>query len=425
MSIDRGSLLYQTGRHEMAEREFREALANEPSNALAHAMIGLCLLQRKAYADATQEAKQAIQLRPDWAFGYSTLASILNERQRLKEAAAAIDQAIALDPFNPAHLAVLAMIRLKQRKWTEALAAADRGLEIDPEYVGCVNARGMALTHLGRRDEASITIEGALSRDPQNATTHANQGWALLHSGDHRAALEHFREALRINPELKWAKTGIVESMKAANPIYRFMLRYFLFMARMSRRVRWAIVLGGWFGYQALLAAEINSPQIRPIALPLMIAYLVFVYLSWLAAPLFNLMLRLNRFGRHALSRDQRVASNWFAACLALALLFAAISIPMLDIRWLGPAVMAGLLSIPVTATFNCEAGWPRWSLAAYTAALASLGAVISLTLFFGSDGGAFGFLNSIFKNLLLAFVVGVFFSSLLANALMMSRVRR
>ena len=66
----------------------------------------------------------------------------------------------------------------------------------------------MALVRLGRRDEAGATLEAALARDPENAVTHANQGWARLHAGDFRGALEHFREALRLNPSLEWARAG-------------------------------------------------------------------------------------------------------------------------------------------------------------------------------------------------------------------------
>ena len=55
MSNERGSLLYQTGRHEMAEQEFRAALGEDPSDALAHAMLGLCLSRRKQFAEATDD----------------------------------------------------------------------------------------------------------------------------------------------------------------------------------------------------------------------------------------------------------------------------------------------------------------------------------------------------------------------------------
>ena len=106
----------------------------------------------------------------------------------------------------------------------------------------------MALVQLGRKDEADHTLGSALANDPENALTHANQGWAFLHRGDHERALEHFREALRIDPELDWARIGIVEALKARYLIYRFMLRFFLWMSRKGTAARWVILLGFVFG---------------------------------------------------------------------------------------------------------------------------------------------------------------------------------
>ena len=62
----------------------------------------------------------------------------------------------------------------------------------------------------------------------------------VLHQAQPKAALEHFREALRLDPNLQYAQAGIVEALKARNPIYRWMLGYFLWMGRLSDRAKWA-----------------------------------------------------------------------------------------------------------------------------------------------------------------------------------------
>jgi tetratricopeptide (TPR) repeat protein len=417
MSIERGSLLLQTGRHEMAEREFREALVNEPNNALAHAMVAICLGEQKKYAEATAEAQQAIAIRPDWDVGYSALASILSARERLKEAAAVIEQAIGLDPFDPSHHALLAGIRLKQRQWPAALAAADAGLAIDPEHSACVNARGIALVNLGRREEANITIGGALQRNPLNATTHANQGWALLHAGDHKAALEHFRESLRLNPDSQWARAGIVEALKARNIVYRLMLKYFLFMSRLSRQAQWGIIVGGYIGIQMLSQASANNPAIKPYALPVLIAYYVFAYMTWLAGPLFNLMLRLDRFGRYALSRDQRVSSNWVGLCLLSGAVLGVTGFVKHDSRFYLLAVLVAVMSIPLSAVFNCTPGWPRWSMAGYAGLMGLVTAAIGTMVF--------QFPNADPTTLVDGYVVGLIATSFVANGLMAASVKK
>ena len=208
-----------------------------------------------------------------------------------------------------------------------------------------------------------------------NSFTHANQGWTLLHQGQPKKALEHFRESLRLDPENEWARQGIVEALKARNFIYAIMLRYFLFMSKFRRQGQWAIVLGAYFGAQVLGGIGRSNPGLRPWILPLQILYVVFALMSWIASPLFNLMLRVNRFGRLALSREQTVASNWLGLCLLLAL----VSLggwfeTEFYSPWLFAALVFGLLALPVSAIYRCQSGWPRLTMALYTVGTALAG---------------------------------------------------
>ncbi len=105
----------------------------------------------------------------------------------------------------------------------------------------------------------------------------------------------------------------------------------------------------------------------------MLIAYVVFVLLTWLGSALFNLLLRLSRFGRLALSRQQIVASNWIGGFLLLALGALGFWLASGNIWAMLAAVYCGLLVIPIAATFQCQAGWPRWCMVAYTVVLALL----------------------------------------------------
>src|SRR5262249_35174190 len=158
--------------------------------------------------------------------------------------------------------------------------------------------RAIAMVKLGRRAEAGATIDAALARNPDNALTHANQGWTLLEKGKPKQALEHFREALRLDPENEWARQGIVEALQARNVIYAVMLKYFLWMSRFSNRAQWGIILGAYFGNRLLSALAHSNPDLAPWILPLRILYVCFALMTWMASPFFNLLLRINRFGR-------------------------------------------------------------------------------------------------------------------------------
>ena len=374
-NLQRAQLLFQQSRYDLAETELRQALSVEPHDAYAHALLGLCLVHREQFEEATEETGQAIHLAPDLPFTHFARAHVMFDRRRLAEALTAVNEAIRLNPEDPDPYALLANIHLQEARWRDALNAAEQGLQFDPEHVGCTNLQAIALVKLGRKSEAGRTIHTALSRNPDNALTHANQGWTLLEQGQPKAAAEHFREALRLDPQNEWARQGIIEALKAQNIIYALMLKYFLWMAKFSRRGQWGIILAGYIGNRLLGVLANAEPDLAPWIWPLRILYLVFALMTWLAYPFFNLLLRLNKFGRWVLSPEQTAASNWFGLCLLLALVsLGGCVFRGFDSSWLIAALVFGLLLLPVTAIYKCDAGWPRTVMAAATIAMALLG---------------------------------------------------
>jgi tetratricopeptide (TPR) repeat protein len=409
-------VLLDQGRFDLAEEKLRQALAAEPENGLAHAFLAHCLCERKGWNEAMEEARQAIHQEPELAEAHAALARVLHERNHLDEAVQAIGEALRLDPENPVHFQRLAGIHLLRRDWQEALRTAEMGLAIDPEHVGCTNLRAMSLVKLGRTDDARSAVATALARNPENAFSHANQGWNLLHAGNRTKALEHFREALRLDPTMDFARAGIVEALKSKNWFYALMLRYFLWMARLSTGVQWAVVLGGYFGYQVLREVSAKNPHLAPWIRPLLVAYVIFAVMTWIASPLFNLMLRLDRFGRHALSREQVAASNWIACLLFPALILAGIWLFTDNILVLLCAIFFGLLLLPVSAVYNCPAGWPRRAMAFYTLGLAAVGLLV-IGFFLGDDEQT----SVVFFQI---FLWGGFLSGFVANFLVMQSPR-
>src|SRR5689334_11365109 len=109
-NLERGLLLYQQSRYEMAETELRQALAAAPDDAYGHALLALCLAERAKFQEATGEAERAIHLQPDFAFAHYAHARVFFDRNRLSEARAAIEEAIRLDSTDAGHFSLLAGI---------------------------------------------------------------------------------------------------------------------------------------------------------------------------------------------------------------------------------------------------------------------------------------------------------------------------
>jgi tetratricopeptide (TPR) repeat protein len=420
MSLQRGLLLYQQSRYDMAETELRQALGEEPGDSYAHALLALTLIERKQFDEATKEAQQSVHLAPDVAFSHYALAKVWYERDRYAESRTAIEEAIRLDPSDPDYRFLLAAIHFDERRWKDALRVAEEGLQLDAEHAGCTNVRAMALVKLGRTKEAGATIDTALARDPENSSTHANQGWTLLEQGNANKALEHFKESLRLNPQNEWARQGIVEALKARNPIYALMLRYFLWMSKLSRNAQFGVIFGGYIANRMMTQAARANPELAPWLLPLRILYISFVFMTWTAEPLFNLVLRLNKFGRLALSREQIAESNWIGAVvlLALASLVAYFTMGRTEPLLLS-AMVFGFMIVPIAGTFKTAIGWPRNAMWGYTGVLALLGLGALATMWMSGEEAE---PNWAFFGL---FLVGAILSPWLANFMMTRRPRR
>lgn len=355
--IRRAVLLLQQSRYDLAEKELRNLLAQEPDHAYAHALLALCLSRQDKLPEAESAARQAIQLSPEEAFCHYTLGVVKTREDDLQSARQAVEEALRLDPQDSDYHGLHALIYLRAQRWQQALDAANEGLRHDPTHQACLNHRAAALVKLKRHEEAHQTIDRALQKDPENEQTHANLGWALLHQGEHRQALEHFSEALRLDPNFEYARQGLVEALKARYFLYRWLLRFFLWMSTLSPRVRGGLIIGAFLIVKVLRGMSRQNPDLDPFILPIVSIYAVFVFLTWVADPLFNLALQCNRYGRHALSVQQRWSSSIFGALLLGAVVSVACAILTGRPHFAWLALNLGFLLIPATHIFEADEG--------------------------------------------------------------------
>lgn len=371
--LARAELLLAQSRPADAEREARLALTQDPQNASAHAFLALCCIQLNRGEEALREALAAVGLAPGDPTVHRIRGFVLHRLERQSEALAAVDQSLRLDPNDADAHVLRAAVLLASRQWKGALEAAEAALALDPEHVEAANFRAMALTQLGRKAEAAQTVDYALHRQPDNALSHANQGWNCLHQNNPRQAKEHFREALRLDPSLEYAREGMLEALKARNPIYRVMLAYYLWIGRQSGWIQGAFIAAIFFGGRIIEGLSASAPGYSWLFTPLKILFYAFIYLSWTAQPLFNLMLRLDRFGRHVLSRDQRLGSTVFGvvfAGLVGSLVWWLTTDAPLSLEL---TLVLAVLSLCVAATWS-RRGANRALLAAGTVGLAGMG---------------------------------------------------
>ncbi|ACB74713.1 tetratricopeptide repeat protein [Opitutus terrae] len=310
--LARAQLLLAQSRPGEAEREAMLALSADPQDTAALALLALSRCAQQKRPEALAAAESAVGLAPDNAYLHYVHALTLHHLDREDAAHSGINAALRLNPEDPDFFSLLAGIELARGNAPAALTAAEQALAIDSEHVEAANLRAMALVRLGRKAEATETVDFALQHAPNSALSHANQGWTYLHRNDPRRAQEFFREALRLDPTMEFARQGMLEALKARNPVYRAMLAYFLWMGRQGAKLQWGIIIGTYF-FSRFLNSQLRGAEHASWALILLaLVFYLFVYLTWTAHPMFNLLLRFDRFGRYVLSRDERIATYWF-----------------------------------------------------------------------------------------------------------------
>lgn len=405
-AVQRGMILVQQGRFPEGRAYLQQAVAADPNDAQALALLATCEYRidgEETAALATIE--RALALEPLEPRYHALRAWILLALKRPRPALAGSAEALRIDPACDMALTATAAAHLQLENWLEAEQAARRALEIDPDDTDAANLLGEALRIQGRREETDAHIGVRLARDPLDPRTHASAGWAALQNGERERAEEHFVEALRLDPHLSVARSGLLEAYKARSPFYRGYLRWAFATARLGQRRQWMLLLGLYFGSRFLRAALGRAGIIVGVL------YLLFVLWTYLSSAIGNTLLLLDRRARLALSN----AEQWeglvvgTTLVLGLVLLVVGVATGVLGTRELGLGLVGS--AIPFALTFTNESARGRWLFGA-------IGVVSILAGILAAAGNAWGNVipSAVTRNVSLIAFIGVVATTWLGN---------
>lgn len=394
--LSKARFLIQQKKFQEAERILSDLLSADSNNIHFLSLLAEVSLQQDKFDNANSIIENAIELSPDSAYLFYIKSRIAIQQDKLSEAEKNINQAIELDPYDADYFAILANIKLGRKQFKEALETANRALEIDAQNLLALNTRSTALNKLNRNEESFETIEGALHEDPNNAYTHANYGWGLLEKGNHKKALEHFKEALKNDPTFDYAQSGMLEALKATNPIYRMFLKYSFFMSNLTAKYQWGILIGFYIGFRALRTVAKNNEGLQPYLIPLIVALALIAFSTWVIAPISNLFLRFNKYGQLILDKKEKISSNFVSISLGAFIVGLLLYIAFSDEKMLTIAVFGFAMMLPFGAMFSPSKN--KYGLLIYTIALAIVG-LIAIGLTFST--------NEMFNVMTVVFIFG------------------
>lgn len=319
-ALQRASLYFNQARYNEAEREVKRYLSDYPDAVVGLQLYADILSAKGQNQEALAVSEHAIMQAPDDSDLLAQRSLILYRLDREPEAIRQLEDAIRINPMVASYHGIMAELLLSTKQYEKALEAANRGLALDPDDTFCLNVRAKAQVKLKKGHEALATIATSLEQEPGNSYTHANLGWSKLEIEQTAEAQEHFREALRLDPNNQYAQAGMVEAIKARNIFYRLFLRYVFWMNRMSAQYQWAFIIGIYVGYRVVRGIANSNPDLAPYLQPLLYAYIFFALSTWFFEPISNLFLLLHPYGKFLLSKEEKRSSQLVGGMLLIGL---------------------------------------------------------------------------------------------------------
>lgn len=193
--------------------------------ANSHIMEGEAQFFAGALGGAIEAYQQAVAVEPNnsqaWAelariqtYSSSLLSTDEDRYNRLSEARASIDQATAIDPDNAQVQAVRSLVLdwyaanllvppdESQSALNDAEAAAIRALQLDNENALALAFLAEILVDQQKWGQAEETIKQAVAIESESMDVQRVYGYVLESLGQYRLAIEKYREAVILNPNL-------------------------------------------------------------------------------------------------------------------------------------------------------------------------------------------------------------------------------
>lgn len=194
--VERGESLLAAGDAAAAERAFRAALEEDPSDVRAHLDLGLALEMQDRLDEAAHAYRAALDVDPTFAEALNNLGVLLRDAGRTEEAVRLLREAVRVRPgFASAQLNL--GLALEDAGDAEgAMAAYRRVIALAPEEPTARIQLGLLQLSQGERERALITLRRAVSTAEGSRAMLSALGSGLRRAGDPQMALRVLRASV-------------------------------------------------------------------------------------------------------------------------------------------------------------------------------------------------------------------------------------
>jgi Tfp pilus assembly protein PilF len=191
---------FESGQLDLAEREWKWALAGKPENVVTMNSLGILYNKQGRYAEATAILQQAIALKPLWGDARYNYAMTLQGEGRQEEAIAEFQKAIELAPVSSSARLWYGKALIQYGDYRGAEVQLKRAVELQASHAAL---EGLTEVYLatGQNALAEVNLRRMLDEDKYDGDSHLKLARLLERSGRSEQAREQYEAVLVTDPE--------------------------------------------------------------------------------------------------------------------------------------------------------------------------------------------------------------------------------
>jgi tetratricopeptide (TPR) repeat protein len=198
--------------------EQREALRLNPSDEKAHLNLGVALANKWEWDEAIVEYREALRLNPTDQKAHVILAAALDNRGNWDGAVAEYSEAVRLNPRDDKAHAGLGMALWQKGQAKAAAAEEAEALRLNVNCAAAYRVLGMMAASNGHWGAAFAEENQALQLDPNDDLAHYELGVVLEKMRDPQGALQQYRAACELAPQVPEYRQAYQRLLKKAKP---------------------------------------------------------------------------------------------------------------------------------------------------------------------------------------------------------------
>ncbi|MGH7178882.1 MAG: tetratricopeptide repeat protein [Tepidisphaeraceae bacterium] len=180
---------------------YRNHLTDNPTDATAWLMLGMCFTSLGRFEEAAEPLRHADRMNPDLPDVKTALANALYRTGRVAEAEVAARAAVSRDESDATAHNMLGIVLRRLDRLDQAERELRKSIELDPKNAEAIHNLSDLVRLSGRMAEAVALLERAVAIRPDFAAAQWNLAGMYMTLGDYPRAFERF--------EWRWLATDL------------------------------------------------------------------------------------------------------------------------------------------------------------------------------------------------------------------------